>query len=136
MLALSTIALESLLVGNQPLNCRGVGLVERARLAEPAFASAALAREQMAQEGALVLDLAVLAELEALGGAAIGFDLRHTAVRSLLFLIKASPQRGSLTPSFLPTRHQIETRSAVVPATTLAIVIKPRLITGPRLTSR
>ena len=85
MLALSTIALESLLVGNQPLNCRGVGLVERARLAEPAFASAALAREQMAQEGALMLDLAVLAELEALGGAAIGFDLRHTAVRSFYF---------------------------------------------------
>src|SRR6266851_7557890 len=102
MLALSTMALESLLVGNQPLNCRGVGLVERARLAEPAFASAALAREQMAQEGALMLDLAVLAEFEALGGAAIGFDLRHTVARSFYFYRGRIAATRRLDPKLLP----------------------------------
>jgi hypothetical protein len=99
------MAFKSLLVGDEPLNCRGVGLVERARLAEPALASAALAREQMAQEGALMLDLAVFAELEALVGAAIGFDLRHTVARSFYFYRGDVTATRCLSPMLLPQKE-------------------------------
>ena len=56
---------------------RTISLVQRTRPAQSALSPATLAREQMAQVGALVLDLAGLAEGKALGGAAGGFDLRH-----------------------------------------------------------
>ena len=57
-------------IGQQAMDCRIVGFVQSTSLAQAALASAALARQQMAQKGALVLDLSGLAEREALGGAA------------------------------------------------------------------
>ena len=61
---------------------RTVGLVKDAGTAQSTFAATALAGQQMAQVGALMLDLAGLAERKALGGAARGLNLRHIPTTS------------------------------------------------------
>jgi hypothetical protein len=61
---------------------RTVGLVQNTRLAQMPLTAPSLACEQMAQVGALMLDLAGLAEGEALGGAARRLNLRHIPTTS------------------------------------------------------
>src|SRR6185437_6007386 len=68
------IALE---VWNQSARVAGVCGIQDARLAQLAFTRAALGREQMAQVGLLMFDLAGLAHGKALGGAAIGLQFAH-----------------------------------------------------------
>ena len=66
-----------------------------------------------------MLDLAVLAELEALRGAAIGFDLRHTVARSFYFYRGNVTATRRLSPMLLPPK-EVDKSLRVDSATTLA----------------
>src|SRR5690242_8405605 len=78
---------------DQQLDLARVGRVEQRRGAQMTLAGAALARQQMAQIGALVLHLAALGYLEALGRAAIGLEFGHTVSRFAIYLTRREQHR-------------------------------------------